>query len=154
MGEVSIRQAAAADAQAIHELHGGSVRTLCASFYRPDVIEGWLKGRTPSGYLNGIASGGTFVAEADCKIVGFCEATPGEIVAVFVDPRWGGRGVGAALLTRALDVAEASGRAVRLESTLNAAGFYERFGFRIVGRSSVRRNDVDVPVVIMERHAG
>jgi predicted N-acetyltransferase YhbS len=34
---------------------------------------------------------------------------------------------------------------------LNAAAFYERFGFRAIARSSVRRNDVDIPVVRMER---
>ena len=41
---------------------------------------------------------------------------------------------------------------VRLESTLNATAFYEQFGFREVGRSTARRNDVDIAVVIMERH--
>jgi predicted GNAT family N-acyltransferase len=40
---------------------------------------------------------------------------------------------------------------IRIESTLNAARFYERFGFREVGRSSVRRSHVDSPVVLMER---
>jgi hypothetical protein len=39
---------------------------------------------------------------------------------------------------------------VRLEATLNARDFYERAGFREVRRSTVKRNHVDVPVVVME----
>jgi GNAT superfamily N-acetyltransferase len=76
------------------------------------------------------------------------------VVAVFVDPQWARRGVGTALLSRAVDFAARTSRSVRLESTLNAVSFYESFGFRQITRSSVRRNDVEVPVVIMERHAG
>lgn len=40
---------------------------------------------------------------------------------------------------------------IRAEATLYAAGLYERLGFRAVVRPSVRRNDVDMPVVLMER---
>ena len=151
---VSLRQATAVDAEAIHELHVNSVRALCASSYEPGTIDGWLKGRTSAGYLRGIAAGVIFVAEVESKIMGFCEAVPGEVVAVFVNPRSSRKGVGTALLLRALDISADTPRPVRLESTLNAVSFYECFGFRQIARSSVRRSDVDVPVVIMERHAG
>jgi hypothetical protein len=43
---------------------------------------------------------------------------------------------------------------VRLESTLNAVTFYELFGFQKINRATVRRNDVDVPIVVMENRAG
>ena len=151
---MSIRPATPSDAQRIHELHRDSVRALCASFYEPAIIDGWLRGRTPAGYLLGISNGATFVAETHSKIIGFSEGILGEVLAVFVDPQYAGRGVGTALLSRALDLAVGAGGAVRLESTLNATGFYERFGFRQISHSIVRRNDVDVPVVIMEKHAG
>lgn len=84
-------------------------------------------------------------------MLGFCEAIPGEVFAVFVAPEWSRRGVGPALLSQALAGAAPTPRVVRLESTLNAVSFYERAGFRQIARSSVRRNDVEVPVVIMER---
>lgn len=35
------------------------------------------------------------------------------------------------------------GARVKVEATLNAVGFYERFGFHAVCRSVVRRNDID-----------
>ena len=39
---------------------------------------------------------------------------------------------------------------VHLEATLNARDFYERAGFREVERSTVTRNGVQIPVVLME----
>jgi GNAT superfamily N-acetyltransferase len=75
------------------------------------------------------------------------------IVAVYVDPSAVKRGVGSLIMERALDIARRGHEgAIRLESTLNAKPFYERFGFREIERSSVRRGPVAIPVVVMERH--
>jgi ribosomal protein S18 acetylase RimI-like enzyme len=149
-----VRAAKDADAKAICALHLSAVRALCAPHYAPHIIEGWLRGRVPEGYLPGIRSGSMFVAESDAKVVGFGQSKPGEVLAVFVEPGFAGRGIGSELLTRALRVAGADNGAVRVEATINAVGFYEHRGFRVVGQGTQRRNDVDVPVVIMERHAG
>ena len=149
-----VRAAMDADAQAICSLHLSAVRALCARHYAPEIIEGWLRGRVPEGYLPGIRAGSMFVAEADAKVVGFGQSKPGEVLAVFVEPAFAGRGLGSVLLARALSDAGADKGAVRVESTINAVGFYERHGFHVVAQGTQRRNDVDVPVVVMERHAG
>jgi len=146
----AIRAALAGDAPAIHALHTRAVRTSCAAAYAPEVIDGWLKGRQADRYLPAIEAGRMFVAEQDGAIAGFCEATAGEVIALFVDPASGSSGVGRALLAHAMTIAAADGRAVRLESTLNAVGFYERAGFVRRGAGTIRRNDVEVPVVFME----
>src|SRR5262245_53593524 len=130
--KVHIRAAALADAQRIHELHLSSVRTLCAPHYEPHAVDGWLNKRSPKAYLRSIESSAIFVAEMDSKIVGFGESTAGEVLAVFVDPGYAGRGIGTALLRHALRFAQAEQNPVRVESTLNAVPFYERFGFRMV----------------------
>jgi putative acetyltransferase len=125
-----IRVATPIDAQHIHELHLAAVRKLCAPCYDPDVIEGWLEGRSSKGYLGGIALARVFVAELGSAIIGFCESLPGEIIAVYVDPLHAGTGVGALLLNQALIGAESgAAQSVKLESALNAVGFYKRFGF-------------------------
>ncbi len=72
-------------------------------------------------------------------------------MAVFVHPDFVRQGFGAALMTKALERAAYGADVMRLESTLNAVSFYERFGFRATSRTVVRRNDVDVHVVVMER---
>ncbi len=149
-----IRPAAVADAEAIHRVHTASVRELCARSYDSRTIEGWLLGRSVAGYLRGISNGITVVAQREGQVVGFSEAVSGEVLAVFVDPASSRSGVGAALLAEALERAGGDRVNIRLEATLNAVGFYERFGFVSTAQRTVRRNDVDVPVVVMERRAG
>lgn len=76
----------------------------------------------------------TTVAEVDGRVVGFLSLIGDEVGAIFVDPAQQGTGVGRALLDNA--------RAVRMHLELdvfeeNEIGrrFYERAGFRQVGRS-------------------
>ncbi|PKO71158.1 MAG: GNAT family N-acetyltransferase [Betaproteobacteria bacterium HGW-Betaproteobacteria-14] len=150
--QVSIRSATTEDAQRIHELHTAAVRVLCAPHYTPEIVEGWLANRTAQGYLRGIGAGATIVAELASNVVGFGEGVPGEVVAVFVDPVFVNRGIGSILLEHTLRLTQEHQGTVRLESTLNAVGFYERFGFSQVERSLVRRNQVEIPIVVMQRH--
>jgi len=146
-----IRPATAADAPRLQELHTVSVRALCSSHYESDVIDGWLLHRRPQSYLPPIERGDLFVVEDGGNIVGFGEAVPGTIIAVYVDPGAVRSGVGSAIMERALNVARRGHIGpLRLESTLNAEAFYRRFGFREVKRSSVQRNHVTVSVVAME----
>ena len=148
---LTIRPASFADAPRLHELHTISVRTLCGGHYAPEVIDGWLSERTPRGYLAPIGRGDLFVVEDGGRIVGFGEAVPRQIIAVYVDPAATHRGVGATIMDRALVMAR-NGHAgpIRLESTLNAETFYQCFGFHVVARSAVQRNQTAIPAVIME----
>lgn len=58
----------------------------------------------------------------------------GHIGRMAVLPPWRRAGVGAALLRRLLDAAEARGdRVLRLNAQVHAIGFYERFGFAAHG---------------------
>ena len=151
-GPLVLRLAAPSDTARLHELHTASVRALCAPFYAPEIIDGWLRNRRPEAYLPEIERGDIFVAETAGRLVGFGAAVPGQVIAVYVDPGGVHRGVGAAILRRALEMpARGHTAPIRLESTLNAKPFYERFGFREVRRATVQRNHVAIPVVIMER---
>ena len=148
---MKIRAAKPEDAQAIHELHCRSLRELWPSHYSERQIEGWIAGRTPEGCLPGISKGEMFVAVEASRVVGFGHAVPGVIKAIYVAPEAVGRGVGAALLERAIDVASVDGeQVVRLQSTLNAEGFYRRFGFEVVRERSVEKGEISLPVVVMQ----
>jgi predicted N-acetyltransferase YhbS len=150
--DFTIRTATPDDAARLHELHTAAVRQLCAPHYAPEVIEGWLVNRAPAGYLPEIECAQIFVVEHDARVVGFGEARPGIVVACYVDPAFARRGVGSTIMGHALVIAGHGHQGpIRVESTLNAAPFYARFGFRQVERSSVRRNHVDIPIVVMER---
>jgi GNAT superfamily N-acetyltransferase len=145
-----IRPARPADADDMHRVHTSSVRALCASAYDPAVIDGWLRGRSAAGYMQGIRTGMSAVAESSNRVVGFCEAVAGEVLAVFVVPECAGHGIGASLLRHAVALAGGPGTPIELEATLNAVTFYERFGFRAVRPAVARRNDIEIPVVIMQ----
>ncbi len=153
--DIVIRPARLEDAPRLHELHTASVRVLCSSDYSAQIIEAWLLNRTPAGYLDPIERGALFIAERGGRVVGFGEAAAGTVIAIYVDPEDVRQGVGTAILRHAVRMArrEHNGT-VRLEVTLNARDFYERAGFREVKRSTVKRNHVDVPVVVMEYDAG
>ncbi len=76
------------------------------------------------------------VAEIGGQAVGFSGTTPGFLAMLFVDAGFHGKGAGSALLLEAL------GRYPDLHLDVNeqnpqALGFYQRHGFRIVGRSPV-----------------
>jgi GNAT superfamily N-acetyltransferase len=145
-----LRTAQLDDADRLHQLHTSSVRALCTSHYASEVIEGWLHDRTPKGYLEPISRGAIFVAESGRDVVGFGEAAEGVVIAVYVEPSMAGRGIGRLILEHALSIAR-SGEAgpVMVEATLNACEFYRHHGFAEVRRATVRRNNVEVPIVVM-----
>jgi putative acetyltransferase len=152
MINITIRKAIEEDAVRIHELHINSARKICSTVYSPEIIDGWLEKRTPGGYLAGIQAGEMYVAEIRGKIVGFGHAVPGEIEAIYVDPAYARQGVGTALMSHGLKMANVKAPGViRLQSTLNARPFYESMGFRFVKEITLRRNTVDIPCYEMHR---
>jgi GNAT superfamily N-acetyltransferase len=154
ISNIVIRQAQREDASRLHELHTASVRALCSAHYSPEIIDGWLQNRSADGYLPPIERGAIFVAERDATIVGFGEAAAGVVVAVYVDPSAIHQGTGSAILRHAIEMARRGHNGpMRVESTLNASHFYERYGFREVTRSTIKRNLVEVPIVVMEMPA-
>jgi len=151
---VAIRHARPGDASRLHEVHTAAVRTLCADYYPAEILDGWLLNRSADGYLPPIERGAIFVAERDSTVLGFGEAAPGVVVAVYVHPSVAHQGIGSALLRYALERARQSHSGpITVESTLNASAFYARRGFREVKRSTVKRNRVEVPIVVMEHNA-
>ena len=147
----TIRPATRDDAGEIHALHTRSITTLCAEVYSNEMIAALLKDRTLEGYHDSIDKGDMFVCSIDDKIVGFLHAVPGEVVAVFVDAGRDGQGIGSVLFRRALEIAARGHEGpIKLVSTLNAEGFYAKHGFVPVKKSTVSRNEVEIPVVEME----
>jgi ribosomal protein S18 acetylase RimI-like enzyme len=148
---MKLRPATGADAVRIHEIHTDAVCELCANHYSDEIIEGWLKNRSPEGYLPPIERGDLFVILSGDRLVGFGEAVVGKVIAVFVSPEYAGQGFGAALLREAMARAsQGRNSLVRLESTLNARKFYEQHGFKVVSKSGVIRNGIEIPVLLME----
>lgn len=146
---MQIKIAKLVHAKDLHRIHTDAVNKVCKNFYIEKQIKAWLKGRSPEGY-KGIEKGEMYIAEEDGKIVGFGHAVPGEILAIFVDPTFHKKGVGKLLLKHGLKMALINHQKVKVESALNAEGFYEKHGFIKIKNGICTRNGAEIPIVIME----
>ena len=97
----------------------------------------WAGRLEPEKYEEAISSNEFLVAEEDGAIVGFGELNQsgGEIAGLYVSPDVAGSGVGQKLLDALEERARAFGlESLNLTSSLNAVSFYERAGFKAVGK--------------------
>jgi putative acetyltransferase len=146
MGELIIRHAEANDAEAIVRVHHAAVQGTAASCYPQDVLDGWSGPVTPERveWTRRALTGGDeicLLAEVGGQVVGFGSICPAEsgLRSLYVDPRAGRRGVGSRLLVALERMAAAHGaRVLVLDASLNAAGFYARRGFEVIGQGTHR----------------
>lgn len=106
------------------------------------------------------------VAVCDHALCGFAKLEPAtappaisgehpiELVRLYVDPQWVGRGVGSAMLAAAFEVAAAGGfdtcwLRVWVENQ-RAIVFYQRWGFAEVGSELIQVGDSLDPVLLMQ----
>jgi len=130
--KVELRSATLDDSHAIWQVHTQAIRVSAAGHYDAAQIEAWAGRLSPDYYR---PNPDVFlVAEAeDGSVVGFGEINigAGEIEAVFVDPKFGRRGIGSHLLQALEDLARRQGlTTLILDASLNAVEFYERAGYR------------------------
>jgi putative acetyltransferase len=132
----TVRPARPADATALWIVHGRAIRALAGAPYTKDQLEAWAARTRPESYLKPARSRLLIVAETATRtgprIVGYGQlhVVEGTIEAVYVDPEYARRGVGAALvsalerecLTRGLP-------GLIVEASLNSIPFYRALGF-------------------------
>jgi L-amino acid N-acyltransferase len=143
VGEITVRLAEVADAEAIRTIYNNEVRTATSTF---DLVprsladqERWLAAR--SGAFSAIVA-----ADDDGQILGFGSLSPYKERAayrttvedsVYVDPARQGGGIGTALLTRLVEIARSSGFhtvIARIEASGAASrALHARCGFQLVG---------------------
>lgn len=153
-----IREARPADALKIRNVHVASIRGLCAKDYTPEEIGAWTAGMRPAVYREAITSQeeSIFVAEVRDRLVGFASLRGEEVRAVYVHPRFARQGVGSRLLRAVEQKAESLGLGkLRLHSSLTAAAFYRKHGYR--GSRRVRHvlaSGDQIPCVPMAKWLG
>ncbi|MGM0448646.1 MAG: N-acetyltransferase family protein [Methanobacteriota archaeon] len=127
----------------------------------PEEVEGWVDGF-------GDDDSAVFVAVVDGTVRGFVDVRWGEentkpfvgpdeadVKAIYVHPDWWGKGVGTALLDRALDALPDRVEAVRLEAFADndvGARFYEARGFERVETDETEIADETYPTAIYARN--
>jgi putative acetyltransferase len=137
---VDVRPAVGNDARALVNLHFASVRHFAAGHYPTEILQLWSTPPDDRRYERmrlAIASDVelVLVAESMGAICGFGSivATEQELRSLYVDPAFGRRGIGSALLSRLELLAVAKGmRELQLKASLNAEAFYRKRGFKII----------------------
>ena len=133
-----IRPAEASDHPAMNDVFQAAARAFCTEAYGAELVEAWAGNPRPDKYLRG-ENGGTdfYVLIRQGRVVGYggLNLKKQLLEALFVDPSLSGQGVGHEMSTFLFATAEAAGiDRLRLESSLNAASFYQRQGFVEVAR--------------------
>lgn len=158
---ITVRPFRAEDAEAIVELHARSFAGLAGTHNSQDQIDAHVAlirdpsyGRelTGNNLLVGVTADGEIVATAGwCDLEG--EPETARIRKVFVSPRSAGAGVGRRLVGEAEANARRRGRRrYFVRANLNAAGFYERLGYRAVREGLMPvPGGVMLPVVFMRK---
>ena len=152
----SFRPARPGDGATVFDLTQRSAAGLSKDHYSAEQIDGWMGDRTPAFYETEIEKGRMIVAEQDVLAVGFVGAEPGEVTRLFILPDWAGKGLGRELLKYGIALAaDDHDGPIRVESTLNAEGFYRKHGFHRTGLAHFSHGGGGIPleVVLMERPA-
>ncbi len=155
-----VRVATTADAVAVSEVLAASYGELLTADYDAAVLARALPLMSKANPVL-LESGRYYVAEtADGRIIGaggWSVERPGSTEVIdglahvrhfATDPRWIGRGVATAILTRCSnDAAAAGARTMEAYSTLSAVNFYQALGFVTVGTFDVQSGAWPDPVI-------
>jgi putative acetyltransferase len=144
-GDVQLRQAQPADAEAITLAHLDSIRSLGSTFYPSEVVEAWGAGLIAAIYVNAMVGGEPFfiatgMLDGEVTVLGFAthrvdDAQDG--ASVYVRGRVARRGIGTLLLRHAEDHARAHGvDSLQIQASLAGVEFYKANGFEEVSRGS------------------
>lgn len=130
-----LRPSRPGEGQSLYDVTARSIQALGKQYYSSDQLAGWMGERTADYYEDMIKKNKSFVAEKNGEIQGFVDATPGEVTRLFLLPKAAGQGLGKRLLRLGVEIAaEGYAGPIRVEATLNAHKFYERNGFKTVGK--------------------
>jgi GNAT superfamily N-acetyltransferase len=121
---ISIRRAAAADADAVADVYLASFHATYTFplAHTDDEVRAWLAGIVGVG-------GRTWVAEADGPVLAMMVVADGWLDQLYVDPGWLGRGIGSRLIDVAKEREPGGLQLYTFQVNDRARRFYERHGF-------------------------
>lgn len=136
----------------MQQLHRRAIMATADTYYSLDERRSWAFGLQADQYVTP-ANGHFDVAVVDDRIVAFCDHGPDEVIGLYIDPAFQGRGIGSALLGQAEGrMRDAGTTLVKVHSALSSQAFYERHGYREVERTAHRsRGGLMLPSVRLRK---
>lgn len=153
----SIRSLRTTDKKAVIAIHRRSIYGLCKDYYSHKEMDAWTARLTPQLFDEGMKDENNIgVVAVDSAIVvgyGFINVKDREVRALYVLPGYAKQGAGRVIMGRLEELArEKKIESLKVQSTLNAVGFYRKAGYRETGREKHRINaDVSIACVRMEK---
>jgi putative acetyltransferase len=149
-----VRAFAPSDGVALVDLHRRAILATPGKYYSLQERESWAFGLRPEFYAP--KEGGVLEVAAvreDGRTVAFCHNANDEILGLYVDPDWQGRGVGSDLLRRAEATIAARGhRVAKVTATISARPFYESHDYRFIADHPHKtRGGLILPAVALEK---
>jgi len=132
-----------------------AVHIGAANFYDEPQREAWVpKIPDPAIWRDRLMSQHTYVAKSDGKIVGFMTVTSeGYIELAFVAPNYIGKGVAKCLYTFIEERAIQHGiKRLYSEASYLAKPFFERQGWQVVKKQSIKRANIILTNFVMEKY--
>ena len=151
----TIRPMRPGDGEQMQRLHRRAIMATSGDYYSLDERESWAFGLRADRYVRPV-DGHFDVAEVDNVVVAFCDHGPDEVIGLYIDPDFQGRGIGSALLGQAEDRMREAGTAVaKVHASLSSQAFYERHGYREVERTThTSRGGLILPSVRLHKPLG
>lgn len=157
---VTVRSARVADAGALHRLSVAAIQESAAGHYDQRQRDAWAGRRTEEGHRELVEQTRTLVAVVGEDVAGFLAVAlqpvgrlrAGEVDQLFVDPRYGGRGIARRLLAAADEAARSAGlRRLETHASWRAAPAFERCGWTRGDVETVDVQGVELTRVAMHR---
>jgi putative acetyltransferase len=160
---VVVRPASDEDATALHELSVAAIARSAAGHYDDRQRTAWAGRRTPQGHSGMIRETTVFVGLVGEEIAGFASVAlrpvgrlqAGEVDQLFVDPRFGGRGVARRLLEAVTQAAADAGlQELLTHASWRARPVFEALGYRQTAVETVDLDGVQLTRALMRRSIG
>ena len=133
--QITVRKAKLKDVKLIAELHKKVVNEINAKFYSTEAIKEWIEDISEENVKHQFQNSDWIVASVNDKLVGFGQYSivDGETDQINVSPDFLSQNIGKKLYNYMENDFRNNGvEKIRLKSTLNAVGFYEKLGFKVV----------------------
>ncbi|BAT54367.1 Acetyltransferase, GNAT family [Nostoc sp. NIES-3756] len=154
--DILLRSAQEADAWMLSAIHITAIKALPTTYYTHEELLAWRNYREkPDGtsILKHLQLETLWVAAKGDHVLGFASYIVDELIALYVHPRYQGRGIGRALVEHFCEQARQQGLdKVITTASLYAEGFYLRLGFIAIQRAPHQLGKgVIVPVIKMSK---
>ena len=133
-----IRPAGKSDYAEMDEVFRASAISLCSASYTTEIVTAWVGEPQPERFEKNFKAGcAQYVTVKQDRIICFAEINlTGEVLqSLFVLPEYAGKGIGQTMLNFIFELAKENGlKKLTLDSSINAANFYSRNGFKEIER--------------------